>query len=116
MSYAIGTVFFGIPLTAEIKEAVAKNENCEVYDLDPSIFEDDFTMLYTQGDDLSGYCGFKVTEFDEGADVQLVSDFVKPFQATAKQQINANKKIAALPEHVRKAALPVGLYLIWSSS
>lgn len=116
MSYAIGTVFYGIPLTQAVQEAVAKYENCDVSDLDPSFFEDDFTMLYTQGDGLSGYCGFKITEFDETADVQLVSDFVKPFKATPKQKASARKKIKALTEHVRKAAQPVGLYVIWSSS
>jgi len=116
MSYAIGTVFYGIPLTKEIKEAVAEQENLDVSDLDASFFEDQFNMLYTQGEGLEGYCGFKITEFDETAEVQLVSDFVKPFKASPKQKSEADKKIKALPEHMHKAAPKIGLYVIWSSS
>ena len=77
-------------------------------------------MLYTQGDGLAGYCGVKVTEFDETADVQLVSDFVKPFKATAAQKAEALKKIKKMPGHMLDAIPPlkscVGLYVIWSSS
>jgi hypothetical protein len=116
MSYAIGNVIYGIPVTKKIQEAVAKHESCDVSDLDESFFEDAFDMLYTQDDGLTGYCGFKIAKFDEGDDAQLVSDFVRPFKATPKQKYAACQKIKALPKHVREAAPKIGLYLIWSSS
>jgi hypothetical protein len=116
MSYAIGTVFYGIPLTDEIKVAIAGYEDCDVFDLDESSFEDHFETLYNQGYSPAGYCGVRVARFHDTEDPQLISEFVKPFQTTPEQEAEAREKIAKLPAYVLEVARPAGLYLIWSSS
>jgi len=117
MSYAIGTVFYGIPLTEDIKKAVAEHEDCDEYDLDPSFFEDDFMMLYTQGDGLAGFCGVQIATFSETEDVQLAEDFVKPLTTvTPEQRAKALERLEKLPPHVQAVQPLIGLYLIWSSS
>lgn len=109
MSYAIGTIIYGVPVTERLYEVVADLEN------ETALDEIGFELLYTaSGSYQPGYCGVKLKEFDECADFHVLTELM--VTATDEQREQAKAMIEALPEAIRDELAPISYYVIWSSS
>lgn len=115
MSYAIGTIVYGVPLTEKVHEAF--NELMEEEDLDIDV-GDYFDTLYTaSGPHVPGYCGVELGEFDECCDAIPFHDLqAMAAKATPDKIAQAIEKFQALPEKIQKACDTIGVYVVWSSS
>lgn len=120
MSYAIGTIIYGVPLTEKIHKAFEELGEFEVADY--------FEVLYSASNDYApGYCGVKLGEFDECCDaipfseLQTMADKVSVTVAgnstdKAAKVTEALDKIQALPKEILKICDCIGVYMVWSSS
>lgn len=124
MSYAIANVVYGVPLTEEVWDAVRRYVESPEYaavevheeeiDLDdPESFG--FETMYSGSGDRPGYCGVKITDFDECSS-QPWGKILSQASPTKTQMIEAGEKISKLPACVRAVVGEPTLWLVWSSS
>ena len=70
-------------------------------------------MLYSAEGSAPGYCGVKLAELVEGANIR-VSNLL--FVPSDEQFAEAQARVDALPEAIRMVAPPVDVYVVWSTS
>ncbi len=101
--YAICHIIYGHPHTQELADLFGPEE----------LEEHGFEFLYSVDSDLvPGFIGVKLSEFDEASGSSRVSEIFP--DATEEQKSEANKKIEALPEAIRKHVGSADNYLIWT--
>ena len=117
MSYAIANIIYGVLLNRKANDLINKWEQDESSDL---WYEDKdgicgFRMLYTGSADYAGYCGVRLTSFDEcGEDFRPISSL--NVQPTQEQIDEMNSKIEKLHPDLRAILPEIGIYLVWSTS
>lgn len=116
MSYAIFTVVYGVPLTEAAAELIDEWEGDVNHE---KWFEDEhgtcgFTMLYTAGGPMAGFCGAKLATFDEACDYFKLDDIV--VAPTQEQVDDALKRVARLPPELQVLCPDPGVYVVPSSS
>ena len=104
MGCAIANVIYGIPLTEELHEQFRScKEDAEQY----------FETLYSASSDWTpGYCGVELDSIQEFRITALKDVTDVP---TAEQEEEAHRLCAQLPDRIREVALPIGVYIVWSS-
>lgn len=109
MSYAIANVIYGVPADEGVREAAdGLGDDC------PELEDLGFEVMYSgSGSHMPGFCGVQLDSFDECGDFLLSTLTLVP---TDEQRAEAETKLAALPEAIRKACKPVDVYVVWSSS
>lgn len=114
MSYAIGHLFYGVPITSALGRAVEKA------DLD---FEEmNFTEFYTGADYVTGFLGLEVLEFDVCVDYHLFSDMGKEkkrITASAKKIVkqmveNFKTEYPDLAKILVDEGVEIDYYIVWS--
>lgn len=121
MSYAIVDIVYGIPLTEELRKANDKfYEGYATEDLPEEAFilegEDEgglFKYEYSASLNMPAYLGVSIDSFDECSNSPM-PDFYS--MLTKEDKKKAEDKFNQLPEHLKEVALPIGFYMIWSSS
>lgn len=109
MSYAVANVIYGVPADEDVREAVNNLED-GCLELENIGFE---VMYSGSTPHMPGFCGVRLDSFDECGDFALRTLTLVP---TDEQRAEAEAKVAALPEAVRKSCQPVDVYVVWSSS
>jgi len=106
--YTMGDIIYGVPLTSEVMEAM------------PDWQEDDeeelcgFYQIYSgRSKSPVGYCGVLLDSIDELAVVNINSLKLVP---TQEQKEEAETKVEALLPEIKKVMLPIGTYIVWSTS
>ena len=121
MTYAIGNVIYGTPLTEEIIaeiEAVIQNLGDNNYDIgDPESYG--FKKKYTgNGEFPTGcYFGIDIDSIDECSNVNLVDLFAK-IKEVQNLEEKYDKKLQGLEDWVRRIVMkhPARPWIVWSSS
>ena len=113
MSYAIANIIYGVPADEDVQEAIdglpadEEGYGTEMEDLG-------FEAMYSgSASHRPGFCGVRLDTFDECGDFALSTLVLAP---TDEQRAQAEAKVAALPEAVRKACQPIDVYVVWSTS
>lgn len=107
MSYAIGNIIYGIPLTDEIREAMRSRPDEEEEDLG-------FEMEYSGSAPYRpGWCGVRLDTINECIDTRV---WAVRWVPTDEERAQAAELIAALPAEIRAVAGEPDVYIVWSSS
>lgn len=146
MSYSIMQIIYGIPLTEAVRKILADPEKrppcpapevlasssddagssefdnedeirdeCDPDDLDWDLLESyGYRAYYRNGDGVPAMCGVELGEFDEACD--FVDPTTLPLQPSDEQRREAMALIERLPQQLRDASPPVGVYFIPTSS
>lgn len=110
MSYMVASVIYGIPWTAEMQAAAAATGH-----EDMGAFG--FMPVYTGGDAEEGYLGVSIGEFDEASGPIPFARLARMVaRLTDGKKARAKKKLAGLPEWLRKVAPKPAVYIIFGSS
>ena len=116
--YAIIDVIYGIPLTEEINDLINKWEadpNCDKWEEDEEHRMCGFEVMYSgHGGIPPGFCGVSLDQFDESnGHNSLINLKLEP---TNDQKKKTLELINNLDREIKDIILPVGIYLIWSTS
>lgn len=107
MSYAIGYIVYGFPVTEELNNAYEEMDE-DWTELDA------FEHRYSGSASIRpGWCGVLLCTIDECNDV-LVSNL--KLTPTAEQKTKAEAKFALLPKNIQAMCPPMDTYIIWGSS
>lgn len=107
MSYAIGYIVYGFPVTKELNDAYQKMGE-DWTELDA------FESRYSGSTKITpGWCGVLLGAIDEGGNVRVSELKLTP---TAEQKAAAEAKFALLPKRIRNLCPPMDTYIVWGSS
>lgn len=115
MSYTIGYVIYGLPITDELREAFVDFENYSAQEIAES---HGFDVVGGSSGYLSGYCGVVLTEIDESRDVHLTT-MPGVREVNHKKKEKALKKISGLEPDIKEMAGgddAVDVYIVWGQS
>ena len=98
--YSIQTLIYGVPLTGDISDLIAK-------------WEDEDDPRWVDGDD--GFCGFTSLYHGGGADYKQQAKTIN-LEPTPQQKEKAEAMVAELDSALRALCPPIGVYMIFSSS
>lgn len=131
MTYAIATVFYGVPASKELRLLAAREDKGETVDLDQALemYSEDglesvgadvldcysFNTPYSGSGGPEAWFGVELGGFDESEDgpVLLSSYMVAP---TDVQKGLYREKLAELPDWLRNALSTPDVWVIWGSS
>lgn len=114
MSYACGTIIYGIRATPAMQRVVETWTDTQPDYEDGWCWEDlGFTQRYSGNGESTPTLGVELGGMDECNDVRVSSLTLTP---TPEQVSEVGRLIAGLPEPVRAAAEPPDVWIIWSSS
>lgn len=112
--HTIGTLIYGIPIDEDLAR---EYQEYELNEEDPMSIEDMFTTLYHGSSTHEvGYLGIKIKEFFAIQEPMLLSDLISKASVTNEKKEEVKRKFDSLPSELKGACMPIGFYIIWSTS
>lgn len=124
MSYAIGNVIYGIPLTEDLSDLFDEIEDMgpehDLYEFynsrkDTEFFPG-FKRLYSAGGEPVGYLGQELMDIDECQNVKLDDLLEAKNLITLEMITKINEIISNFPKAVKDLCPEPDVWIVWSSS